>query len=151
MSGLVRDSFLHTITQFRQLIFKILPSELLCIVRKQTHVDQIFLLRNSSLVVRFSCIPIGFCDNYLEPFLMKIVFIDHFNLIHQVLKFVFLFFTGIIYCFSRKDSEEVADSLSKHGIKAQCYHADLSPEYKSKVHRAWSKGNVHVSGIKICP
>ena len=34
----------------------------------------------------------------------------------------------IIYCFSRKDTEELASRLSKNGVAALPYHAGLDPE-----------------------
>ena len=36
--------------------------------------------------------------------------------------------SGIVYCFSKKDSHTIADSLGTGGIKAAAYNADLSPE-----------------------
>ena len=41
--------------------------------------------------------------------------------------------SGIIYCLSRKTTEEVADKLKAKGIKAACYHAGLPNEKRSKV------------------
>lgn len=41
--------------------------------------------------------------------------------------------SGIIYCLSRKTTEEVADKLKAKGIKAACYHAGLTNEKRSKV------------------
>jgi len=53
--------------------------------------------------------------------------------------------TGIIYCLARKKCEEVATQLSKqHKIKAYHYHADMEPEEKLKVQRAWQAGKYQV-------
>uniref|UniRef100_A0A2C9JYD4 ATP-dependent DNA helicase n=1 Tax=Biomphalaria glabrata TaxID=6526 RepID=A0A2C9JYD4_BIOGL len=52
--------------------------------------------------------------------------------------------SGIIYCFSRKDSEEVATDLKSRGIKAGCYHADMTAQSRSAVHRKWLSGDVQV-------
>ncbi len=41
--------------------------------------------------------------------------------------------SGIIYCLSRKSTEELAQSLKKEGIKAQAYHAGLDNKKRSKV------------------
>ncbi|SMR63388.1 unnamed protein product [Zymoseptoria tritici ST99CH_3D1] len=53
--------------------------------------------------------------------------------------------TGIIYCFSRKDCEGMAEALRKqHGIKAHHYHAGLKSEEKSQVQKKWQAGIYHV-------
>ncbi|XP_022651665.1 putative ATP-dependent DNA helicase Q1 [Varroa destructor] len=53
--------------------------------------------------------------------------------------------TGIVYCFSIKEAEDVAVHLSsKHGISAYPYHASLESEKRSKVHRRWSSGKIQV-------
>ena len=49
-----------------------------------------------------------------------------------------------MYCFSKKDSVDVAMGLRKRGISASCYHADLTGESRTNVHRAWTKGNLQV-------
>ncbi|MDO9182591.1 MAG: DNA helicase RecQ [Bacteriovorax sp.] len=40
---------------------------------------------------------------------------------------------GIVYCLSRKSTEEVALFLSEAGLKAMPYHAGLSQEYRNSV------------------
>ena len=52
--------------------------------------------------------------------------------------------SGIIYCFSRKDTVNVADELKSRGIKSASYHADLDPRDRSKTHSLWLNGNVQV-------
>ncbi|TKC36464.1 hypothetical protein EI555_014748, partial [Monodon monoceros] len=52
--------------------------------------------------------------------------------------------SGIIYCFSQKDSEQVTVSLQKLGIPAGAYHANMEPEDKTKVHRRWSANEIQV-------
>ncbi len=39
---------------------------------------------------------------------------------------------GIIYCLSRKSTEQIADKLQIHGIKASSYHAGLSFDQRTK-------------------
>lgn len=41
--------------------------------------------------------------------------------------------SGIIYCLSRKETEEVADFLVEKNISAACYHAGLDSKKRSKV------------------
>ena len=52
--------------------------------------------------------------------------------------------TGIVYCLSRKDSEQVCLELCGKGINAGCYHADVPPGERSRVHRQWLSRNVQV-------
>jgi bloom syndrome protein len=53
--------------------------------------------------------------------------------------------TGIIYCLARKKCEEVAEQLQKqHNIRAMHYHADMSPDEKSRVQHAWQSGEYQV-------
>ncbi|XP_032143596.1 ATP-dependent DNA helicase Q1 isoform X2 [Sapajus apella] len=52
--------------------------------------------------------------------------------------------SGIIYCFSQKDSEQVTVSLQNLGIHAGAYHANMEPEDKTKVHRKWSANEIQV-------
>lgn len=56
-------------------------------------------------------------------------------------------YTGIVYCFSRKDSVTIASSLMSRGIKAACYHGNLDGPSRSQVHRAWTSNSIQV--IKI--
>lgn len=52
--------------------------------------------------------------------------------------------SGIVYCFSRKDSVTIASSLMSRGIKAACYHGDLDGKSRSQVHRAWTSNKIQV-------
>ncbi|EME40256.1 hypothetical protein DOTSEDRAFT_179253 [Dothistroma septosporum NZE10] len=53
--------------------------------------------------------------------------------------------TGIIYCFSRKDCENMANALqSQHGIKAHHYHAGMEGPEKANVQKEWQAGRYHV-------
>ncbi len=42
--------------------------------------------------------------------------------------------TGVVYCLSRKKTQEVAQYLTQKGIKAQAYHAGLSSRQRLKIH-----------------
>jgi ATP-dependent DNA helicase RecQ len=52
--------------------------------------------------------------------------------------------SGIVYCLSRKSTEETADYLMEQGCKATCYHAGLSPEQRSKAQDAFRNDDVDV-------
>ena len=56
-------------------------------------------------------------------------------------------FSGIIYTFSKKESEDVTAELQSRGIKAGCYHADMSAQQRSYVHRNWLCNKIQVSFI----
>jgi len=44
--------------------------------------------------------------------------------------------SGIIYCLSRKATEDLAEKLVQHGHMASAYHAGLLPEVRKKVQEA---------------
>jgi len=52
--------------------------------------------------------------------------------------------SGIVYCFSQKDSMTIASSLKSRGIKAACYHGNLDGQSRSHVHRAWTSNSIQV-------
>jgi ATP-dependent DNA helicase Q1 len=52
--------------------------------------------------------------------------------------------SGIVYCLSVKDTEEVARDLVQRGIKARCYHAQLTPEVRSRTHHDWLRNKIFV-------
>ncbi len=51
---------------------------------------------------------------------------------------------GIIYCLSRKSTEELAQRLNRNNIKAACYHASLSKDVKDKAYDDFMKDKVQV-------
>lgn len=51
---------------------------------------------------------------------------------------------GIIYCLSRKATEKVASDLQLAGYQAECYHAGLSNEERSRVQEAFLKDDIQV-------
>jgi bloom syndrome protein len=52
---------------------------------------------------------------------------------------------GIVYTLSRKSAEGTANTLvTKHGIKARYYHAQMDPEAKIEVQEKWQSGEVEV-------
>ena len=48
--------------------------------------------------------------------------------------------SGIVYCLTRKDTEQLAVELSQHGLSCGCYHADMDPHQREAVHMEWSSG-----------
>ncbi|XP_048191172.1 ATP-dependent DNA helicase Q1 [Perognathus longimembris pacificus] len=52
--------------------------------------------------------------------------------------------SGIVYCFSQKDSEQLTISLHKLGIRAGTYHANMEAEEKTKVHTRWAANQLQV-------
>jgi len=52
--------------------------------------------------------------------------------------------SGIVYCFSRKECEQVAKELRGRGISADYYHADMDAVAREKVHMRWSKSKSQV-------
>jgi bloom syndrome protein len=69
--------------------------------------------------------------------------------------------TGIIYCQTRKQCEELSKDLlaemSEMRDKITFYHADLRPQVKEERQRSWSRGDIKVIiatiafGIYSCP
>lgn len=51
---------------------------------------------------------------------------------------------GIVYAFSRKDADDVANMLTARGIAAESYHSDVSKTKKEKVHNSWMKNKTQV-------
>lgn len=55
----------------------------------------------------------------------------------KLLKYRYRDETGIIYTNSIKDTEDITQGLCKRGLKVGCYHANLDPVARSKVHLKW--------------
>lgn len=51
---------------------------------------------------------------------------------------------GIVYCLSRKSTEELAKKLKNDGVKAACYHAGMPADKRSKTQEAFLKDEIHV-------
>ncbi|CAA7395540.1 unnamed protein product [Spirodela intermedia] len=52
--------------------------------------------------------------------------------------------SGIVYCFSRKECEQVAKELRERGILADYYHADMHDGARERVHTRWSSNKLQV-------
>ena len=51
---------------------------------------------------------------------------------------------GIVYCLSRKSTEDMADSLQKMGLRAECYHAGLASDKRSLVQEKFLKDDIQI-------
>lgn len=54
---------------------------------------------------------------------------------------------GIVYTFSKADTQKMADALNEIGkgkIRAAVYHADLQDEDKTRIHTRWRQGKLDV-------
>lgn len=52
--------------------------------------------------------------------------------------------SGIVYCLSRKNTEDVAEGLRKVGIRAMHYHAGIDAKTRSEVQDAFIKDEIQV-------
>ncbi|HEY9197597.1 MAG TPA: DNA helicase RecQ [Mucilaginibacter sp.] len=52
--------------------------------------------------------------------------------------------SGIVYCLSRKSTEEVADDLKAAGFAAEAYHAGLSTDIKARNQEAFLRDDVKI-------
>ena len=57
--------------------------------------------------------------------------------------------SGIVYCFSRKDCEDMAGFLCGKGLKAAAYHAGLSDQDRAAVQSAWMYDEVMIACATI--
>jgi superfamily II DNA helicase RecQ len=51
---------------------------------------------------------------------------------------------GIIYTFSRKEADDVANRLCDNGIVARSYHSDVHETTKDQVQRSWMRNETQV-------
>lgn len=66
------------------------------------------------------------------------------NEIVEVIKNKFKRQSGIIYCFSRKECDQLASDLCKEGIASVSYHAGLADGRRCSVQRQWIDDKVQV-------
>jgi ATP-dependent DNA helicase RecQ len=57
--------------------------------------------------------------------------------------------SGIVYCLSRKRTQDMADHLQKAGYKATCYHAGLSSEERQKRQDQFIRDEVNIIAATI--
>jgi superfamily II DNA helicase RecQ len=51
---------------------------------------------------------------------------------------------GIVYTFSKKDADTVADALCCYGVVARSYHSDVSAKTKEMIHASWMRNDTQV-------
>ncbi|KAK7098730.1 ATP-dependent DNA helicase Q1-like [Littorina saxatilis] len=66
------------------------------------------------------------------------------NDMHDIINRNFRQQSGIVYCFSQKETAEVAEGLSKRGVRSMCYHASLPSKQRSHVHQLWTSNQIQV-------
>lgn len=52
--------------------------------------------------------------------------------------------SGIVYCLSRKKTEDMHKALSDLGFRSVCYHAGLSPQQRQEAQKAFVNGDAQV-------
>lgn len=52
--------------------------------------------------------------------------------------------SAIIYCFSRKDTESIADKLNQHGFNAGVYHAGLTADKRRDNQERFIRDDIHI-------
>ena len=52
--------------------------------------------------------------------------------------------TGLIFCLSTNDTEDVAQCLNEFGFKAENYHAQMATELRHSVQRKWTNGETKI-------
>lgn len=69
---------------------------------------------------------------------------DCMNEISKLINEKFSNKSGIIYCFSQRESEQVSQDLNSRGHKTGYYHAQLTADVRSRVHEKWIKNELHI-------
>ncbi len=52
--------------------------------------------------------------------------------------------SGIVYCLTRKQTEQVAKKLQEFGLSAACYHAGLSSAERSRIQRSFVRDTTQI-------
>lgn len=52
--------------------------------------------------------------------------------------------SGIVYCRTRREAEQVSDLLNRNGIPSLPYHAGLDPSIRSETQRSWQEDEVRM-------
>lgn len=52
--------------------------------------------------------------------------------------------TGLVYCMTKKKTEQVAAYLRGRGVSAEHYHAGMSTQDRTTMQEKWLEGECHV-------
>ncbi len=74
-------------------------------------------------------------ENFVESVQQIVDFIDRSKLNGK---------SGIVYCLTCKEADEVATELSKLGIRARSYHAQLENSNRESVQRNWMENSIEI-------
>ena len=80
----------------------------------------------------------------LRYFVKKMKASEAFEDMVKLIKSQFRDCSGIIYCFSQKDCENLADKLAKHSISAAPYHAGLDNTTRHATQSSWTDDRIQV-------
>jgi ATP-dependent DNA helicase Q1 len=51
---------------------------------------------------------------------------------------------GIVYTFSKKDADNLADNFCDYGVVARTYHSDITAKNKELIHNSWMRNETQV-------
>eukprot|EP00439_Symbiodinium_sp_Y106_P086461 s485_g33.t1 len=51
---------------------------------------------------------------------------------------------GLVYCFTRKEAEQLRQGLAEAGVPCEFYHGDLDASARQRVHSSWVEGRISV-------
>lgn len=57
--------------------------------------------------------------------------------------------SGIVYCFSRKECDDVAQTFRLNQIKAEAYHAGLSDSERARIQTKWITDKTKVTSTNL--
>ena len=52
--------------------------------------------------------------------------------------------SGIVYVSRRKSAEDIAAFLRAQGVEAECYHAGMNRELRSRIQDGWKRGEIRI-------
>ena len=57
--------------------------------------------------------------------------------------------SGIVYCFSQRETELVASGLCAGGVSCAAYHAGMADDARAAVHADWSANRMRVIAATV--